>query len=173
MHFFEQAYLVWFQPEDAFRVLRRHSVQGVGAIWLAATLPFMLLTAAKSAVWLAVVLWTAWTGAWLLAACLVHALASRRFSRPALRDWLQLSAYAHLPFWVVTPFAALGAGNFLTAILVGFAWVMLLEGKAAARLYNRPLRFSFMLVSLPLLLPTGAVLLAFGAMAGALISLLS
>ena len=172
MQFFEQAFLVWFQPEDAFRVLRRHTARSVATVWLAATLPLMLLVMAKSALWLALSLWAVWTGTWLLSACLVHAVALRRFSRSSLGDWLQLSAYAHLPFWVVTPFAALGAKGFLAALFVGFAWVMLLEGKAAARLYHRSPRFSLLVVLLPLLLPAGAVVIAFGAMAGALVSLL-
>lgn len=172
MQFFEQAFLVWFQPEDAFRVLRRHTAKSVTAVWLAVTLPFTLLVLAKSAFWLALSVWTVWTGAWLLAACLIHAVALRRFSRSSLGDWLHFSAYAHLPFWVITPFAALGAKGFLAALFVGFAWTILLEGKAVARLYHRPLHFSLLTVLLPLLLPAGAVLLVFGAMAGALVSLL-
>ena len=56
----------------------------------------------------ALAMWGLWTAGWLVSACLIHALALRRFSRPLLRDWLLLSAWAHLPVWVMTPFAAVG-----------------------------------------------------------------
>ena len=172
MRFLEQAFLVWFQPDQAFRQLRGNELRRAGGVWLAATAPFMLLAAAKASIGAALAAWAAWTGFWLLSACLIHAVALRRFSRPLLGNWLLFSAYAHLPVWVVTPFAAVGPGGFLLALLVGLGWVLCLEGRAVQRLYNRPALFSFGAVLLPRLLPLAAIAFAFGVLVSAVVSFL-
>ena len=172
MNFFEQAFCVWFHPADVFRRVCRHSDRQFGLVWLAATFPLILLIAAKSAVWVAFALWCAWGACWLLSALFVHAMALRRFSRPTLRDWLYVSAYAHLPVWVITPFAALGKAGFLAAALVGLIWVLWLEGKALSRLYNRPFPFAMRLTVLPLAAPFVVLFAAFGIMAGVMLSFL-
>ena len=172
MGFFEQTFCVWFHPTDAVRRLCRHSARQFGLVWLAATFPLILLIAAKSAVWVAIALWGVWGACWLLSALFIHALAPRRFSRPQLRDWLCVSAYAHLPVWVITPFAALGKAGFATAVLVGLAWVLWLEGKALSRLYNRSFHVAMKLTLLPLAAPVVALMAAFGIMAGAVLSFL-
>lgn len=172
MSFFEQAFCVWFHPADAFRRLCRHSNRQFGLVWLAATFPLILLIAAKSAVWAAIALWCAWGVGWLLSALFVHAMALRRFSRPLLRDWLYVSAYAHLPVWVITPFAALGKAGFLAAALIGLIWVLWLEGKALSRLYNRPFSFAMKLAVLPMAAPFIVLFAALGIMAGAMLSFL-
>ncbi len=171
MQFFSVAFLVWFYPEQAFRRLRGRRLYPVAFVWFAATAPLMLLAAAKTAVVPVLVVWLMWTVFWLFSACLIHALALRRFGRPLLRDWLLFSAWAHLPVWVMTPFAALGPKARGLALLGALAWVLLLEGQAVKMLYNRSNLFSFGAVLLPRLMPVAAGIFLLGALVGALVSL--
>ena len=171
MQFFELAFLVWFYPEQAFRRLRGFGRYPVALVWLAATAPLMLLAAGKTAVVPALALRGLWTAGWLVSACLIHALALRRFSRPLLRGWRLLSAWAHLPVWVMTPFAAVGPKAAALALLGALAWVLLLEGQAVKLLYNRTGSFALGAVLLPRLLPLAAGLFALGALLAALVSL--
>ena len=72
----------------------------------------------------------------------------------------------------ITPFAALGKAGFATAVLVGLAWVLWLEGKALSRLYNRSFHVAMKLTLLPLAAPVVVLMAAFGIMAGAVLSFL-